>query len=96
MNVRIFSVRALNARVQTIPRFFSHPKDFLGNGVRTHVNSTRNIPTTMSSMTAVTEEVFKKADISEGINVNGENLTNLRFANDVALSSKQQNKWKNT
>ena len=31
------------------------------------------------------EEVFRKADISEGINVSGENLTNLRFADDVAL-----------
>ena len=31
------------------------------------------------------EEVFKKADISEGVNVDGENLTNLRFADDVAL-----------
>ena len=31
------------------------------------------------------EEVFKKADISERVNVDGENLTNLRFADDVAL-----------
>ena len=31
------------------------------------------------------EDVFKKADISEGFNVDGENLTNLRFADDVAL-----------
>ena len=31
------------------------------------------------------EEVFKKADISEGVNVDGENFTNLRFAADVAL-----------
>ena len=34
------------------------------------------------------EEVFKKADISEGVNVDGENLTNLRFADDVALFNK--------
>ena len=34
---------------------------------------------------AVMEEVFKKADISEGVNVDGENLTYLRFADDVAL-----------
>ena len=40
------------------------------------------------------EEVFKKADISEGVNVDGKNLTNLRFADNVALSTKQQNKWK--
>ena len=31
------------------------------------------------------EEVFKKADISEGINVEGKHLTNSRFADDVAL-----------
>ena len=31
------------------------------------------------------EEVFKKVDISEWINVDGENFTNLRFADDVAL-----------
>ena len=31
------------------------------------------------------EEVLKKADISEGINVDGENLTNLRFADDFAI-----------
>ena len=34
--------------------------------------------------TAVMEEVFKK-EISEGVNVDGENLSNLRFADDVAL-----------
>ena len=37
------------------------------------------------------EEVFKKADISEGINVNSENLTNLRFADDVALFNEKTN-----
>ena len=30
-------------------------------------------------------EVFKKADIFEGVNVDRENLTNLRFADGVAL-----------
>ena len=34
---------------------------------------------------AVVEEVFKKVGISERIHVDGENLTNLRFADDVAL-----------
>ena len=45
--------------------------------------------------TAVMKEVFKKADISEGVNVDGESLTNLRFAGDVALfneTSKQMEK----
>ena len=31
------------------------------------------------------EEVFKKADVSKGIDVDREHLTNLRFADDVAL-----------
>ena len=34
---------------------------------------------------AVMEEVFQKADISEGVNVDGENLTNLRFTDDIAI-----------
>ena len=42
-------------------------------------------PLSPKLFTAVMEEVFKKADISEGVNVDGENLTNLRFAYDVAL-----------
>ena len=44
------------------------------------------------------EEVFKKAEISEGVNVNGENLSNLRFADDVALlneTTKQMEKHLN-
>ena len=36
------------------------------------------------------EEVFKKADISEGVNVDGENLTNLRFADDVFNKTTKQ------
>ena len=42
-------------------------------------------PLSPKLFTAVMEEVFKKADISEEVNVDGENLTDLRFANDVAL-----------
>ena len=42
-------------------------------------------PLSPELFTAVIEEVFKKADISEGVNVDGKNLTNLRFADDVAL-----------
>ena len=42
-------------------------------------------PLSPKLFTAVMEEVFKKADICEGVNVDGENLTNLRFADDVAL-----------
>ena len=57
-------------------------------------------PLSPKLFTAVMEEVFKKTDISEGINVVGENLTNLRFADDVALLSENNNnnkrKKKNT
>ena len=42
-------------------------------------------PLSPKLFTAVMEEVFKKADISEGVNVDGGNLTNLRFADDVVL-----------
>ena len=42
-------------------------------------------PLSPKLFTAVVEEVFKKAEISEGVNVDGENLTNLRFADDVVL-----------
>ena len=44
------------------------------------------------------EEVFKKAEISEGVNVDGENLSNLRFTDDVALlneTTKQMEKTLN-
>ena len=44
-------------------------------------------PLSPKLFTAVMEEVFKKAEISEGVNVDGENLSNLRFADDVALLS---------
>ena len=44
-------------------------------------------PLSPKLFTAVMEEVFKKTDISEGVNVDGENLTNLRFADDVAIFS---------
>ena len=42
-------------------------------------------PLSPKLFTAVVGEVFKKADISEGINVDIENLTNLRVADNVAL-----------
>ena len=42
-------------------------------------------PLSPKLFTAVMEEVFKKANTSEGVNVDGENLTNLRFADYVAL-----------
>ena len=42
-------------------------------------------PLSPKLFTAVMDEVLTKADISEGINVNGEHLANLRFAYDVVL-----------
>ena len=40
--------------------------------------------------TTIKEEIFKKADTSEGIQVNGEHPTNKRFADDVALVNKNK------
>ena len=42
-------------------------------------------PLSPKLFTTVMEEVDKKADIFEGINADGEYLTNLRFADDVVL-----------
>ena len=56
-------------------------------------------PLSPKLFTAVMEEVFKKADISEGVNVDGENLTKLRVADDVALfneTTKQMEKHLNS
>ena len=50
-----------------------------------HRGVRQGVPLSPKLFTAVTEEVFKKADISEGVNVDGENLTNLRFVDDAAL-----------
>ena len=55
-------------------------------------------PLSPKLFTAVMEDVFKKADISEGVNVDGENLTYLRFADDVAFfneTTKQMEKHLN-
>ena len=38
--------------------------------------------------TAVIEEIFRKADLDKGINIDGERLQNLRFEDDVALVTK--------
>ena len=55
-------------------------------------------PLSPKLFTARMEEVFKKAEISEGVNVDGENLSNLRFADDVVLrneTTKQMGKHLN-
>ena len=44
-------------------------------------------PLSPKLFTAVMGEVFRKASISEGISVDGENLTNLRFADDCRVTS---------
>ena len=46
--------------------------------------------------TAVMEEVFKKADISAEIDVDGETLTNLGFVDDVALFKQKTKRMENT
>ena len=41
-------------------------------------------PISPKLFTAVIEEIFKKADLDKGINIDGERLKNLRFADDIA------------
>ena len=53
-------------------------------------------PLSPKLFTAVMEEDFKKADISEGVNVDRENLTNLRFTDDIALFNTTRQMEKNT
>ena len=53
-------------------------------------------PLSPKLFTAVIEEIFKKADISEGVNVDEENLTNLRFADAVALLNETTKQMDNT
>ena len=56
-------------------------------------------PLSPKLFTAVMEEVFKQADISQGVYVDEENRTNFRFADDVALfneTTKQMEKHLNS
>ena len=52
-------------------------------------------PISLKLFTYVKKIMFKEAYISEGINVDGEQLTNLRFTDGVVLfnEKKQPNKW---
>ena len=58
----------------------------IGRGVR------QGDPMSPKLFTAVIEEIFKKADLDKGINIGGERLQNLRFANDIALVTKTTKK----
>ena len=45
-------------------------------------------PISPKLFTSAIEEIFKKAELSSGIEIDGETLTDLRFADDVALLTK--------
>ncbi|GFN75298.1 endonuclease-reverse transcriptase [Plakobranchus ocellatus] len=47
-------------------------------------------PISPKLFTAAIEMIFRKADLEHGLNVDGETLTNLRFADDVALVRKSR------
>ena len=38
--------------------------------------------------TSAVEEIFKRVEIEDGVNINGERLSNLRFADDIILRRK--------
>ena len=40
--------------------------------------------------TAGLEEIFRRIDVEAGININGERLSNLRFADDIILFAKSE------
>ncbi|GFO17686.1 endonuclease-reverse transcriptase [Plakobranchus ocellatus] len=46
-------------------------------------------PISPKLFTAAIEMIFRKADLEHGLNVDGETLMNLRFADDVALVTKK-------
>ena len=75
-----------------------HLDELVSTEFQIHRGVRQGDPLSPKLFTAVMEEVFKKAEISEGVNVDGENLSNLRFADDVALlneTSKQMEKHMN-
>ena len=75
-----------------------HPDKSVSTEFPIHRGVRQGDPLSPKLFTAVMEEVFKKADISEEVNVDGENLTNLRIADDVALfneTTKQMEKHLN-
>ena len=47
-------------------------------------------PISPKLFTAAIEEVFQKSNMQSGIEIEGENLTDLRFADDVALCTKDK------
>ena len=62
-----------------------HLDKLVSTELQIHRGVRQGDPLSPKLFTAVMEEVFKKAEISEGVNVDGENLSNLKFADDVAL-----------
>ena len=40
--------------------------------------------------TSALEEIFKRVEIEDGVNINGERQSNLRFANDIILFAENE------
>ena len=62
-----------------------HLGKLVSNEIPINRGVTQEDPLSPKLFTAVMEEVYKKADISEENNVDGKKPTNLSFADDVAL-----------
>ena len=64
----------------------------MGSYIYTFLSTSRGVrqgyPISPKLFTAAIEDIFRKAELTDGIDMDGETLTDLRFADDVALLTK--------